>query len=104
MHAIVEFQGRQFRVQAGETIQVPLLDAEPGSPIVIDRVLMIADGESVTVGHPLVEGARVDAKVVGHGRGPKVIVGKYKKRKDYRRRKGYRDDFTAVEIAGIHGA
>ncbi|MBD3163415.1 MAG: 50S ribosomal protein L21 [Candidatus Eisenbacteria bacterium] len=104
MHAIVEFQGRQFRVQEGETIQVPLLEAEPGSAIVIDRVLMIADGDSVTVGHPLVDGATVDAKVLGHGRGPKVIVGKFKRRKDYRRRKGYRDDFTAVEIAGIRGA
>lgn len=104
MHAVVEFQGRQFRVESGQLVQVPHLDAEPGSQVVIDRVLLITDGSEVTVGHPTVEGARVEAKVVRHGRGPKVIVGKYKRRKDYRRRKGSRDDFTEVEIGSIHAA
>ena len=101
MHAIVEFQGRQYRIEAGDHLEVPLLDAEPGSPVVLDRVLLISDGEEVKIGHPVIDGARVEAKVVRHGRGPKIIVGKYKKRKGYRRRKGYRDDFTEVEIASI---
>jgi large subunit ribosomal protein L21 len=101
VHAIVEFQGRQYRVEAGEKIQVPLLDAEPGSPLSLDRVLLIEGKEGVRVGHPLVDGARVEAKVIKHGRGPKILVGKFKKRKDYRRRNGYRDDFTEVEIVSI---
>ena len=101
MHAIVEFQGKQYRVQTGELHCVPHLNAEPGSEIVIDRVLMISDGGDVQVGQPTIPHAKVDAKVVRHGRGPKVIVGKYKKRKGYRRRNGYRDDFTEVEIGAI---
>ena len=104
MHAVVEFQGRQFRVQSGQLVQVPLLDAEPGSDVVLDRVLLISDGADVTVGHPTIDSARIDAKVVRHLRGPKVIVGKYKKRKGYRRRKGSRDDLTEVEIGSIHAA
>ena len=103
MHAIVEFQGRQYRVEPGEKIQVPLLDAEPGSAVNIDRVLLIEGNDGVRVGHPLVDGARVEATVVQHGRGPKILVGKFKKRKDYRRRNGYRDDFTEVEILAIRG-
>jgi large subunit ribosomal protein L21 len=102
VHAIVEFQGRQYRVESGEKLQVPRLQAEPGSTITIDRVLLIEKDGEVRVGSPVLEGARVDALVVSHGRGPKIIVGKYKKRKDYRRRNGYRDDFTAVEIGAIH--
>ena len=102
MHAIVEFQGRQYRVQPGDKVQVPLLEAEPGSPIVLDQVLLIHGDHGVTVGQPNVGGAHVDAVVVRHLRGPKIIVGKYKRRKDYRRRNGYRDDVTEIEIAGIH--
>jgi large subunit ribosomal protein L21 len=102
VQAIVEFQGRQYRIQSGELVSVPHLDAEPGTEIVIDRVLLISDGDQVQLGHPTIDGAKVEAKVVRHLRGPKVIVGKYKRRKDYRRRKGYRDDFTEVEIGAIH--
>jgi large subunit ribosomal protein L21 len=103
VHAIVEFQGRQYRVEPGEKIQVPHLDAEPGTQLNIDRVLLIEGSEGVRVGRPLVDGARVEATVVQHGRGRKIIVGKFKKRKDYRRRNGYRDDFTEVEIIAIRG-
>lgn len=104
MHAIVEFQGNQYRVEPGDKLQVPRLDAEPGSPIRLDRVLLIAGDEGVQIGHPVVQGAQVEAVVLRHGRGPKGIMGKYKKRKDVRRRKGYRIDFTEVEIASIHAA
>lgn len=101
MHAIVDFQGRQYRVQAGEKLQVPRLDAEPGSNVTIDRVLLISGDQGVSVGSPTLEGVRVTATVLRHLRGPKIIVGKFKKRKDYRRRNGYRDDLTEVEIAEI---
>jgi large subunit ribosomal protein L21 len=104
VHAIIEFQGRQYRVQAGETLEVPRLQAEPGSKITIDRVLLIESDGEVRVGRPALPGARVEAVVLSHGRGPKVIVGRFKKRKDYRKRNGYRDDFTAVEIGSIHSA
>ncbi|MDM7916717.1 MAG: 50S ribosomal protein L21 [Candidatus Eisenbacteria bacterium] len=103
MHAIVEFQGRQYRVQPGEKLRVPHLAAEPGSTISIDRVLLFQGDAGVRVGSPLLEGARIEAKVLGHVRGPKVIVGKFKKRKDYRRRNGYRDDLTEVEIGAFQG-
>jgi large subunit ribosomal protein L21 len=102
VHAIVKFQGRQYRVQQGDKVQVPLLEAEPGSSIVLDQVLLVHGDAGVTVGQPNVGGARIDAVVVRHLRGPKIIVGKYKKRKDYRRRNGYRDDFTEIEIGSIH--
>ncbi|MBM3287231.1 MAG: 50S ribosomal protein L21 [Candidatus Eisenbacteria bacterium] len=104
MYAIVELQGRQYRVEPGARLQVPLLSAEPGSRIAIEKVLVLSGDEGVRVGHPHVEGASVEATVVRHGRGPKVLVGKYKKRKDYRRRNGYRDDYTEVEIVAIHAA
>jgi large subunit ribosomal protein L21 len=101
VHAIVKFQGRQYRVQTGDKVQVPLMDAEPGSPIVLDQVLLVHSDAGVTVGQPNVGGAAVDAVVLRHLRGPKIIVGKYKKRKDYRRRNGYRDDLTEIEIGSI---
>ena len=104
MHAVVEFQGRQYRIESGQLVQVPHLEAEPGSQVVIDHVLMISDGSEVAVGHPFIDGARVEATVVRHCRGPKVLVGKFKKRKGYRRRKGARDDLTEVEIGAIHAA
>jgi len=104
VHAIIEFQGCQYRVQQGEKLQIRSLDAEPGSKVLLDRVLLIADDSGVRVGRPVVEGASVDAVVLRHERGPKMIIGKFKRRKDYRRRKGYRDDRTILEIGAIHGA
>ncbi len=101
MHAIVEFQGCQYRVQPGDKIQVPLLDAKPGEQITLDRVLLLSEESGVRVGQPIVTGAKIEATVLRHFRGPKIIVGKFKKRKDYRRRNGYRDDRTEVEIRQI---
>ena len=103
MQAVVEFQGCQYRIASGQLVQVPHLEAEPGTAIIIDRVLLISDGPRVTVGRPLVDGARVEATVVRQFRGPKVIVGKYKRRKGYRRRNGSRQDYTEVQIGAIHG-
>jgi large subunit ribosomal protein L21 len=104
VHAIVQFQGSQYRVQTGEKLQIRHLDAEPGSKVLLDRVLLLAGDSGVQVGRPLVQGASVEAVVLGHERGPKMIIGKFKKRKDYRRRKGYRDDLTILEIGVIHAA
>ncbi|MBD3335164.1 MAG: 50S ribosomal protein L21 [Candidatus Eisenbacteria bacterium] len=101
MYAVVAFQGFQYRVQPEDRIQVPSYPAEVGEGVTLDRVMLISDGDQVTVGRPTIPGAAVDAEVVSHLRGPKIIVGKFKRRKDYRRRKGYRSDLTELRIRGI---
>lgn len=101
MFAIVECKGFQFRVAQADVIRIPLTEAEPGSKLSLDRVLLVADGANTKVGNPTVSGAKVEAEVVRHGRGKKVIVGKFKKRKDYRRKKGHRQDFTEIRIDSI---
>ncbi|MFN8549680.1 MAG: 50S ribosomal protein L21 [Candidatus Eisenbacteria bacterium] len=104
MYAIVECKGFQYRVEPDQLLQIPLTDADPGAKLTLDRVLLIgglAGGDSTKVGAPTVAGATVEAEVIRHGRGKKIIVGKFKKRKDYRRKKGHRQDFTEIKIAAI---
>lgn len=101
MFAIVECKGFQYRVAKDDVLQIPLTDAEPGSTLSLDRVLVLGDGAATRIGTPTIPGAVVTAEVVGHGRGKKVIVGKYKKRKGYRRRKGHRQDYTEIRIQAI---
>ncbi len=100
--AVIEAQGRQFRVAQNEEHIVPLLGMEPGDELLIDRVLLVSDGDDIQVGRPLVEGAVVVMQVVGHEKGDKVTVGTYKRRKKYRRKIGYRDSLTRVKILGIN--
>lgn len=100
-YAIIESGGHQFRVSEGDMIRVPSIDAEVGKQIEIDRVMMVGGGEETKLGTPLIEGGKVVAEVVGHGRGPKIIVFKMKKRKQYRRKQGHRQDFTKVRIQEI---
>lgn len=102
MYAVVKFQGFQYRVSEGDHLEVPRGPWEVGDSLELDGVLMLSDEGNVTVGSPTVSGAKVKANVIRHLRGPKVLVGKFKKRKDYRRLKGYRDDLTELEIVGIH--
>lgn len=101
MYAVIESGGKQYRVEEGATLQVEELDAEPGTAVTLDRVLLVADGENVTVGAPVVKGASVQATVVRHGRGKKVIVFKYKSKAHYRRKRGHRQNFTALRIDKI---
>lgn len=101
MYAVVESGGKQYRVEEGATLQVEELDAEPGTAVTLDRVLLIADGDNVTVGAPVVKGASVQATVVRHGRGKKVIVFKYKSKAHQRRKRGHRQNFTALRIDKI---
>lgn len=102
MYAVVKVQGFQYRVQEGDRFEVPRGPWEVGDSVEIDGVLMLSGEGDVAVGAPTVPGAKVVANVVRHFRGPKVLIGKYKKRKDYRRLKGYRDDLTELEVVGIH--
>ena len=101
MFAVIETGGKQYRVEEGAQVSIEKLDAEVGAEVEFDRVLMVANGESVEIGTPLVEGARVTAKVVEQGRRDKIRVIKFKRRKHYLRRAGHRQKFTAVEIVGI---
>jgi large subunit ribosomal protein L21 len=101
IYAVIESGGKQYRVVPGQVIKVDLLEAEKGSQVELDRVLLIADDEKVTVGQPLVAGARVVAESLGDERGKKIIVFKYKPKTRYRRKKGHRQTHTRLAIKEI---
>ena len=103
MYAVVKTGGKQYRVTAGEKLKIEQLAADIGAEVVLDQVLFVANGEDVTMGTPLVTGATVTAKVVGHGRGDKVRIFKMRRRKHYRKSQGHRQNFTEIEILGITG-
>ena len=102
MHAIIETGGKQYKVAEGDTLFIEKLPVEAGEAVTFDKVLAVIDGENVTVGTPVVEGAKVDASVVKNGKGKKVIVFKYKPKKGYRRKQGHRQPYTKVEIKKIN--
>lgn len=99
--SIVEQGGFQYTVSEGDTIRVPLVDAEEGKQISLDKVLLVRSGDTVKVGTPEVEGAKVSAKVLEHGKARKVLVVKKKRRKDYKRKNGHRQDFSQIQITSI---
>jgi len=101
MYAVIETGGKQYRVGLGQRLRVETLPAESGATVALDRVLMVADGEAVQVGTPVLDGAQVEAEVLGHGRGDKILVFKKKRRKNYRRRMGHRQNFTELRITRI---
>ncbi|MDY0001231.1 MAG: 50S ribosomal protein L21 [Polyangia bacterium] len=101
MFAVVKTGGKQYRVSKGDTIKVEKLQGEIGDKIALSDVLMVAEGESVKVGRPLVEGAKVEAEIVDQGRHPKIIIFKMRRRKNYRRKAGHRQPFTALRIVDI---
>ena len=101
MYAVIATGGKQYRVEEGENLRVERLDAEEGAEIELDRVLLVGDGEEVTIGHPFVEGGTVAATVRSHGRHKKIKVVKFKRRKNYLRQHGHRQDFTELEITSI---
>jgi large subunit ribosomal protein L21 len=103
MYAVIKTGGRQYRVMQGETLRVEKLEAEVGAEINFDQVLMVGEGEGVTVGSPLVAGASVAAKVKAHGRGDKVRIIKFRRRKHHQKQMGHRQHYTEVEITGISG-
>ncbi len=103
MYAIIATGGKQYKVEEGQTLDVELLHAEAGETVEIDSVLLInKDGEVVT-GKPYVEGAKVSLKVVENGKAPKIVVFKYKPKKNYRRKKGHRQPYTRVTVESIVG-
>jgi len=100
MNAVIKTGGKQYRVSQGDKLNVESLVAEPGDELEMDQVLMIHDGDAVEVGKPVIEGAKVTAKVIEHGRGDKIKIVKFKRRKHYRRQMGHRQNYTRIEITG----
>ncbi len=101
MYAVFETGGKQYRVVAGATLSIERIDVAAGQPVTLDRVLLLNNGGNVTVGAPLVVGARVVADVVEHKRGPKVVAFKMKRRKGYHRKVGHRQELTVIKIKEI---
>ncbi|HHJ11748.1 MAG TPA: 50S ribosomal protein L21 [Chromatiales bacterium] len=101
MYAVIATGGKQYRVAEGDTLRIEKLDAEEGSTVEFDTVLMVGEGEDVKIGTPVVEGARVSATVKAHGRGKKIEIIKFRRRKHHRKQMGHRQDYTEVQITGI---
>jgi large subunit ribosomal protein L21 len=100
MYAVIETGGKQYRVAEGDTVYIEKLAGEIGDAVEFDRVLLVS-GDEVSIGQPLVSGARVSGEIVEQGRDKKLIVFKLKRRKDYRRKRGHRQAFTAVKINAV---
>ena len=101
MYAVIRTGGKQYKVAAGGKLKVETLTAEVGSEIVINDVLMVADGDNIKIGAPVVAGASVKATVLSHGRGEKVMIFKMRRRKHYRKTQGHRQNYTEIRIDGI---
>ena len=101
MYAIIESCGKQYKVVEGDVVFFEKLDAEEGKKVTFDNVVLVADGEKVEVGAPYVKGFKVEVKVLSHGKGKKIVVFKYKAKKNYRRKQGHRQPYTKVEITSI---
>ena len=100
MYVLVEFKGKQYKAEKGSLLKVDKIDAEPGTALDIDPVLLVS-GETVVVGAPYVKGAKVSATVESHGKDDKIVVFKYKPKKDYRRKKGHRQQYSIIKIGDI---
>jgi large subunit ribosomal protein L21 len=104
MYAVIETGGKQYRVEPGQTLVVETLSGNAGDAVEFDKVLLVSNEDKVSVGRPLVDGAKVTGEIVEHGRDEKVIVYKFQRRKNYRRRYGHRQNYTAVKINEVQGA
>lgn len=103
MYAVIKTGGKQYRVAAGEKLKIEQLPADVGAEIVLDQVLLVADGDEVRMGRPLLSGASVQAKVLAQGRHDKVRIFKMRRRKHYQKHQGHRQNFTEIQITGITG-
>jgi large subunit ribosomal protein L21 len=101
MYAVVSTGGKQYKVQKGETLRIEKIPGEVGSKVTLDQVLMVADGENIRVGQPVLEKAAVQASIVEQDKAKKILIFKYKRRKRYRRKQGHRQPYTAIRIDGI---
>ena len=103
MYAVIQSGGKQHRVKEGEVVRLEKLEQATGASFEFDKVLMVANGEDIKIGAPYVEGSKVIAEVVAHGRGKKVNIIKFRRRKHHMKRQGHRQWYTEVKITGIQG-
>jgi large subunit ribosomal protein L21 len=101
MYAVIHTGGKQYRVQEGDIVRVEKIEGEPGQEIEFDRILLLGEGQDLTIGNPFLESARVKAKILSQGRGKKIIVFKSKRRKAYKKKMGHRQDYTGIRILSI---
>ena len=101
MYAIIESCGKQYKVAEGDVVFFEKLDAEEGKKVTFDKVILVSNDKKIEVGAPYVKGIKVEGKVVSHGKGKKILVYKYKAKKNYRRTQGHRQTYTKVEITKI---
>jgi len=101
MFAVIKAQGKQFKVAKGDTLTVDRLAGKEGATVALGEVLMLVDGGKTTIGTPVVSGAKVEAEIVEHSRGDKILVFKKRRRKNYHRTRGHRQDLTTVKITAI---
>ena len=101
MYAVFKTGGKQYRATTGDVLKVEKIEAEKGATVELDQVLMVGEGEDVKIGTPYLDGGKVTATVVDHGRRDKIKVIKFKRRKNYRKQMGHRQYFTQIEITGI---
>lgn len=102
MYAVIETGGKQYKVEKGDILRVEKLDAEVGDKIVIDKVFLVANGDNLKIGAPYVEGSKVEAVVKKHDKAKKIIVYKYRAKKNYRKKQGHRQPYTEIEIESIN--
>jgi large subunit ribosomal protein L21 len=100
-YAIFKTRGQQFRAEPGRTVQIPLMEVDPGATVTFDEVLLSSDGETVTTGAPTVAGASVTGEVIGHVAGKKLYVFRFKRRKNYRKKTGHRQKYTQIMITEV---
>ena len=101
MYAVIRDRGAQYRVEEGQTLDVALMEAEPGEQVTLSEVLMVGGTDDVKIGAPLIANASVIAEVVGEARGEKIVVFKFKRRKNYARKQGHRQGYTEIRIKDI---
>ncbi len=104
MYAIIESCGKQYKVAEGDVVFFEKLDTEEGKKVSFDKVIFVSNGDKTEIGNPYVKGVKVEGKVIAHGKGKKIIVFKYKPKKNYRRKQGHRQPYTKVEITSIKTA
>ena len=103
MYAVIKTGGKQYRVEEGDVVRIEKIEVATGESVDFDQVLLVANGDDVKVGQPVVDGAKVTAEVLEHGRHKKVKIIKFRRRKHHRKQQGHRQWYTAVKITGIQG-
>ena len=101
MYALIEFAGKQFKVEEGGSIKVPYIDGKVGSKVIIDKILYMDDGKNKTVGTPTVPGAKIDGEILSHGRERKVVVFKFKRRKGYQKKNTHRQEYSILKVGKV---